>query len=699
MTPEYEAWVERARAVLIEDELARRGIRLKGNGKAGRCGACPICQDGDDRFSINTKKQVWNCRKCGAGGDLINLVKRLDGCGFEGACETLTGEPPPRTNGHAGEQPKKVVVETYSYHDADGVLIYQTQRIQFRKPDGSFVLTKEGKPEKTFCQRRPDPQRPGKFIYNLDGVPNIPYRLPQVREAIDQGRIVAIVEGEAKADLLWSWGIAATCNSGGAEKWTATYAAFLKDADAVILGDNDEPGRKHVDKVGASLVGIAVRVRVLDLPDLPAKGDVLDWAKAGHTSDDLWKLVDTAEPWAMSNEGPFPSKPKTTDDWFSKIQRTDTGKVIQNLNNALLVLENDSAVSDRFSFNEMSRAIMVGRAIGGPPHPRRMATNIDVTDTQRWLQISGNIRISKEIVAQAMESRAMLSSYHPIRDYLTGLRWDNVCRLKTWLNQYLGAEASQYSSAIGEMFLISMVARIFKPGCKVDHMPVLEDSNQGTLKSAACRVLAGDEYFSDSIPDLETKDSSQHLRGKWLVEVAEMHAFDRAETARLKSYITRQEERYRPPYARFDVLEPRMCVFVGTTNKTAYLKDETGGRRFWPIKTRTIDIDALRQDRDQLFAEAVALFNNDTPWWPDAVFEREHIKPQQDDRYDADIWEEKVRDWTGLNTSFTIDQVAKGALFIDTPKVSKSDQLRIAAILENLGFKRQRAHGGKVWVR
>jgi predicted P-loop ATPase len=250
------------------------------------------------------------------------------------------------------------------------------------------------------------------------------------------------------------------------------------------------------------------------------------------------------------------------------------------------------------------------------------------------------------------------------------------------------------------MFLISMVARIFRPGCKVDHMPVLEDSNQGTLKSAACRVLAGDEYFSDSLPNLETKDSSQHLRGKWLVEVAEMHAFDRAETARLKSYITRQEERYRPPYARFDVLEPRMCVFVGTTNKTAYLKDETGGRRFWPVKTRTIDIDALRQDRDQLFAEAVALFYNDTPWWPDTIFEREHIKPQQDDRYDADIWEEKVRDWTVLNTDFTIDQVAKGALSIDTPKVSKSDQLRIAAILENLGFKRQRAHGGKrIWVR
>jgi hypothetical protein len=192
MTPGYEAWVERARAVRIEDELARRGIRLKGNSKAEGYGACPVCKDGDDRFSINTEKQVWNCRKCGTGGDLIKLVQRLDGCGFEQACEKLTGERPQRSNGkgdaNAGEpEPKKVVVETYSYHDADGVLVYQTQRVQFRKPDGSFVLTREGKPEKTFWQRRPDPQQPGKFIYDLDGVQLVPYALPDLIRAVADG--------------------------------------------------------------------------------------------------------------------------------------------------------------------------------------------------------------------------------------------------------------------------------------------------------------------------------------------------------------------------------------------------------------------------------------------------------------------------------------------------------------------------------
>ncbi len=232
------------------------------------------------------------------------------------------------------------------------------------------------------------------------------------------------------------------------------------------------------------------------------------------------------------------SNGESDDSWRNNIQKTVTGAIIPNVNNTLLFLENEPDLAGRFSFNEMSRAVMIGRAIGGSHHDRRMAAEVDITETQRWLQIKGNLRVSKEIVAQAMESQSVKSSYHPIREYLNSLTWDGEARLGIWLSRYLGAEPSKYHAAIGEWFLMSMVARIFKPGCKVDHMLVLE-GDQGTMKSTACRTIAGGDYFSDNLPDLETKDSSQHLRGKWLVEVAEMHAFDRSETARLKSYVRR----------------------------------------------------------------------------------------------------------------------------------------------------------------
>jgi predicted P-loop ATPase len=325
-----------------------------------------------------------------------------------------------------------------------------------------------------------------------------------------------------------------------------------------------------------------------------------------------------------------------------------------------------------------------------------------VTLLQHWLQEQGLQSIGREPVRDAVACRCDERAYHPVRDWLESLHWDHEPRLQecNWLADYFGADKTPYTKTVGSMFLISMVARIMEPGCKVDHMLVLEGA-QGTLKSTACSVLAG-EWFSDSFPDITAgKDVSQHLRGKWLIEVAEMHAMNRAETSQLKSFITRTTERYRPSYGRLEVIEPRQCVFIGTTNRDTYLRDETGGRRFWPVKCGDIDVEGLAEDRDQLFAEAVACYYLLHPWWPDKDFERDHIMPQQAARYESDAWEEPVRKFlNGLVAQrTTVMDVATGALDIKTDRLGTADQRRIAAVLTSIGWTHgKRDMHGRWWI-
>jgi Protein of unknown function (DUF3631)/CHC2 zinc finger len=300
----YEDWVARAKSVPIEREIERRGIVLRG--RIEREGPCPVC-GGTDRFSINTAKQVFNCRGCSVGGDIIALVAHLDGCDFNQAVEMLAGESMPKPNGGGrrtfgrnaapgNAAPRDTVVAEYKYQDETGAIILVTERHEFVNWDGTRVL-KNGKVKKTFRQRRPDPDQPGQWLYNAQGVPAVPYKLPLVMEAIAANQIILIVEGEAKCDLLATWNIAATCCVGGAGKWHADHSQHLRGADVVLVPDNDGAGFKHIQDVGAALAGIAKRVRVLLLPDLPQKGDILDWQKAGGTREMLDQLLEQAPDW------------------------------------------------------------------------------------------------------------------------------------------------------------------------------------------------------------------------------------------------------------------------------------------------------------------------------------------------------------------------------------------------------------------
>jgi len=376
--------------------------------------------------------------------------------------------------------------------------------------------------------------------------------------------------------------------------------------------------------------------------------------------------------------------------WLSKCILGETGKPLPILANVMIGLR--SELPGHFAYDEMlcapilMNAIVRGDLLSFAPRP---CTDVDVSTAQEFFQHCGLKRLSRDVMHQAIEQFAYERRFHPVRDYLESLVWDQVDRIAGLFPVYFGSENNAYTRAIGQMFLTSMVARIFEPGCKADHLPVIEGP-QGILKSTACRILGG-EWFSDNLPDVtDGKDVSQHLRGKWLIEISEMHAMSRADAALLKAFISRDTERYRPSFGRREVTEPRQCIFVGTTNRDAYLRDETGGRRFWPVRANEIDTEALERDRDQLFAEAVANYRILGTWWPDKEFERVHIMPEQAARYEADAWEEIITEYIKIRGAekFTIGQVARDAIGIDKARVGTADQRRIAAVLETLRCRR-----------
>lgn len=378
------------------------------------------------------------------------------------------------------------------------------------------------------------------------------------------------------------------------------------------------------------------------------------------------------------------------------------GTLETNVHNAIVILKRDH--KGKFRYNQC----VLGIEYTGGERPH-LLTDRDITEIQDTLQCSGLQTIGRETVRDAIADVAEDddNAHHPIRDWLEFLEWDGVARVDWLFSAYFGAEPDatlvpgDYCAKISAMFLIGMVARVYEPGCQQDHMPVIEGP-QGQRKSTACRILAGDKFFGDSLPDISNKDSSQYLRGKWLVEVAEMHVHSRAETSAMKSFVSRRTERYFARYGRAESNEPRQCCFIGTTNEDEYLKDSTGGRRFWPIMAGVIDCEALERDRDQLFAEAVHRYKAREPWWPDGAFERIHIKPQQDARLESDLWDEAIFNYLKDKERVTAKQVVDWLValeLVDRKRAGKVEKGRIRDIFRKFGWVPNRSAELRWWEK
>jgi hypothetical protein len=496
----------------------------------------------------------------------------------------------------------------------------------------------------------------------------------------------------------------------GNSAWAALGASNMPNVDVpettktvVFLGQNDKTDPSKHDPTFARFAARAVRRLAADGKDVriawPPAGvkDINDLVR-GKANEELAEGYARARAMLEGADVPPESAPLSRASWIEHALVDGYGNPLSNLANAMLLLRSAPEIADCFGYDEMERSTLI---LEEPPLAKgaihanhrllpRPISDADVTQVQEWMQHSGLPKIGADTVHQAVARRASENPFHPLRKWLDGLQWDGTPRLNTWLHVYLGAEDTHYHRAIGAMFLIAMAARVLEPGCKCDYVLILQ-GGQGVFKSAACQILA-DKWFADTLPDIKNKDVSQHIRKRWLVELPELSALSRGDVEAWKAFITRTTESYRPPYGRKEIEEPRQCVFAGTTNKEQYLYDETGNRRFWPAAVGKIDLDALRRDREQLFAEAVRRYRAGERWWPGPEFERRYIVQEQENRVVIDDWEGPIADYLDKipeHKTVQVCEIGRMALgFQSDSQIGAEAQNRIRRILHKLGWRR-----------
>lgn len=360
------------------------------------------------------------------------------------------------------------------------------------------------------------------------------------------------------------------------------------------------------------------------------------------------------------------------------------------VDNACQTLEHDPAWKGVLAFDEFSVLNLLLQPIPGTSAPRsrftpRVLQDTDVTAALRWFNRNGYPGATRTVMQDAMQLVARQTIISPVKEYLESLRWDGTHRIGSWLQDYCQAPGTKLSQRFGRLWLVAAVARAIQPGSKADNALVLEGV-QGTGKSSALKALAGEDWFFDGLRDMHNKDASAALKGKWIVELSELSALRRSDAEAVKAFLSRTEERYRPPYGRAEVIEPRRCVFAGTTNRSDYLVDDTGARRFWPVPVGQIDLVGLKRDRDQIWAEAMAAYKEGEPWWLSPQEEAEAAEIVADRQVD-DPWIGDILKWVA-----GLQEVSTGQIFelmeIPIERRKKGEAMRVASILTGAGWSK-----------
>lgn len=395
-------------------------------------------------------------------------------------------------------------------------------------------------------------------------------------------------------------------------------------------------------------------------------------------------------------------------EWTSKLSRFGSGVPRPTRENVELCLRNDAGLVDLVSYDEFGQRLVFRRS---PPWTERYKAAMLTSTGAPWsdeddLRLGGHLAEKHDLLdLDPRKLRAAVTlvgrdqPVHPVRDFLNHLRWDGTKRVESWLTTFLGVQASAYTSNVGRWWLISAVARVLTPGCKADYTLILEGP-QGLRKSSALRVLGG-QWFSDGdLGDLKSKEAAMQLGGTWIREWPEGAIFSRASTRAVKAFSTIQEDDFVPKFSNLRTRVPRQCVFSLTTNDMEYLADSTGNRRWWPVRCTSIDLDGLRSAREQLFAEAVALFREGVLAYPDTAEEIAMCEAAQGERQVSDPWEDVITDEL-VNTEerITVSEILTRVLDIDIGRQRQGDRIRVTDCLRRVGWENRRSHGARLWVR
>lgn len=675
-----------------------------------------------DSWSINLETGVWkHFSGTEYGKDIISLFAELLHMTQGAAADEIRrrlgiaeGAPlpaylPPRSrqNSDDGDRPiphdAPALLPHPEYGEPDAVYSYGDQFVVVRY----LTADTNGEVGKTFRM----------WSYGTKGwrsrAPNGPRRLYHLEQlAQHPDATVLVVEGEKCVERAAQClqGYVTVTWAGGTHAWDKTDWTPLQGRSVLIWPDADDPGRQAAAKIAAHLTQIASSVRVIN-PNGHADGwDIADamgqgWGPAqieefiqGHVSKEVIAESDP-EP-SSSPVIPEPSRLVT----LASLGLDCDDKQIPHptLANASKILQAYERFKGHIWFDDFRGAIY--HTLHGPL-PRRWTdaeTRSLTVNVQQQLKLP---RFNSRIIEEGLRHAAECNRRNSLTEWLDSLVWDGMERLDSWLADYAGIQLTDYTMAVARNWPIGMVARAYQPGCKMDNMPVLEGVS-GLRKTQFLGVMGGEWYKALSMQFGE-KDFLQALRGAWLIEIPDMAGFNRADHGKVLAVITTAIDTYRVPYGREPEDVPRTCVFAATSETDDYLSDTRGKRRYWPLRCTDINLDGLRAQRDQLFAEAVLRYREGQHWYemPDDSTQREQLDRSEGDEWTEPVlthadhwWEEYKR--SPIGNAITAKRLLLSALEIPVGQLTSGQCRRVTAILKGAHWKRVRdAKGFFIWIK